>query len=131
MARGAEAHAAMVASADLRLAEAGVPNPPRHADISRSDLSSLFIQTRGVLKKELTAQLRTARGMRRPKSHNAKSGQPIDYKRCCTDRLKAHVEAWHCRDWDWQYAITQDGIKRYRATPHTISRGTPCENVIA
>ena len=39
MARGAEAHAAMVAAADLRLAEAGVPNPPRHADISRSDLS--------------------------------------------------------------------------------------------
>src|SRR6516225_4813148 len=33
------------------------------------------IQTRGVLKKELTAQLRTARRMRRPKSHNAKSGQ--------------------------------------------------------
>src|SRR6516225_3808689 len=29
---------------------------------------SLFIQTRGVLKKELTAQLRTARRMRRPKS---------------------------------------------------------------
>src|SRR5262249_60229685 len=39
MARGAEARAAMVAGADLRLAEAGVPNPPRHADISRSDLS--------------------------------------------------------------------------------------------
>src|SRR6516164_3619507 len=36
---------------------------------------SLFIQTRGVLKKELTAQLRTARRMRRPKSHNAKRGQ--------------------------------------------------------
>ena len=36
---------------------------------------SLFIQTRGVLKKELTAQLRTERRMRRPKSHNAKSGQ--------------------------------------------------------
>jgi len=36
---------------------------------------SLFIQTRGVLKKELTAHLRTARLMRRPKSHNAKSGQ--------------------------------------------------------
>src|SRR5271167_276838 len=67
MARGAEARAAMVAGAGLRLAEAGVPNPPRHA--------SLFIQTRGVLKKELTAQLRTARRMRRPKSHNAKSGQ--------------------------------------------------------
>src|ERR1700726_2841569 len=39
MARGAEARAAMVAAADLRLAEAGVPNPPKHADISRSDLS--------------------------------------------------------------------------------------------
>src|SRR5450755_1425081 len=36
---------------------------------------SLFIQTRGVLKKELTAHLRTARRIRRPKSHNAKSGQ--------------------------------------------------------
>jgi IS30 family transposase len=36
---------------------------------------SLFIQTRGVLKKELTAHLRTARRMRRPKGHNAKSGQ--------------------------------------------------------
>ena len=36
---------------------------------------SLFIQTRGVLKKELTAHLRTARRMRRPKSHNTKSGQ--------------------------------------------------------
>ena len=75
MARGAEARAAMVAGADLRLAEAGVPNPPRHADISRSVYRSLFIQTRGVLKKELTAQLRTARRMRHPKSHNAKSGQ--------------------------------------------------------
>src|SRR5262245_10322267 len=32
---------------------------------------SLFIQTRGVLKKELAAHLRTARRMRRPKSHNA------------------------------------------------------------
>src|SRR5262250_3264911 len=36
---------------------------------------SLFIQTRGVLKKELAAYLRTARRMRRPKSHNTKSGQ--------------------------------------------------------
>src|SRR2546423_8837100 len=39
MARGAEACAAMVARADLRLAEAAVPDRPRHADISRSDLS--------------------------------------------------------------------------------------------
>jgi IS30 family transposase len=36
---------------------------------------SLFVQTRGVLKKELTAHLRTRRQMRLPKSHNAKSGR--------------------------------------------------------
>src|SRR3984885_14039292 len=38
-ARGAEARAAMVAGTDLRLAEAEVLNRPRHADISRSDIS--------------------------------------------------------------------------------------------
>ena len=51
---------------------------PAHQDMQISHEAiyrSLFIQTRGVLKKELTAQLRTARRMRRPKSHNAKSGQ--------------------------------------------------------
>jgi len=36
---------------------------------------SLFVQTRGVLKKELTADLRTRRQMRLPKSHNAESGR--------------------------------------------------------
>ena len=36
---------------------------------------SLFIQTRGVLKKELTAQLRTARQMRHAKGGKAKNGQ--------------------------------------------------------
>jgi IS30 family transposase len=36
---------------------------------------SLFVQTRGVLKKELTAHLRTRRQMRLPKGHNAKSGR--------------------------------------------------------
>jgi IS30 family transposase len=35
---------------------------------------SLFVQTRGVLKRELTAHLRTRRQMRLPKSHNAESG---------------------------------------------------------
>ena len=51
---------------------------PTHQDMQISHKAiyrSLFIQTRGVLKKELTAQLRTARRMRRPKNHNAKSGQ--------------------------------------------------------
>ena len=36
---------------------------------------SLFVQTRGVLKKELTAHLRTSRQMRLPKRHNVQSGQ--------------------------------------------------------
>ena len=36
---------------------------------------SLFVQTRGVLKKELTAHLRTRRQMRLPKSHNTGSEQ--------------------------------------------------------
>ena len=36
---------------------------------------SLFVQTRGVLKKELTAHLRTSRRMRLPKRHNVQSGQ--------------------------------------------------------
>ena len=51
---------------------------PTHQDMQISHEAiyrSLFIQTRGVLKKELSAQLRTARRIRRPKSHNAKSGQ--------------------------------------------------------
>ena len=43
--------------------------------LTKRYIAPFFIQTRGVLKKELTAQLRTARRMRRPKNHNAKSGQ--------------------------------------------------------
>src|SRR6476661_6112375 len=46
---------------------------PTHQDMQISHEAiyrSLFIQTRGVLKKELSAQLRTARRMRHPKSHN-------------------------------------------------------------
>jgi IS30 family transposase len=46
---------------------------PTHQDMQISHEAiyrSLFIQTRGVLKKELTAQLCTARRMRHSKSHN-------------------------------------------------------------
>jgi IS30 family transposase len=41
---------------------------------------SLFVQTRGVLRKELTAHLRTRRQMRLPKGHNTRSrrGQILD-----------------------------------------------------
>ena len=65
----------MVAGADLRLAEAGVPTHQDMQIFHEAIYRSLFIQTRGVLKKELTAQLRTARRMRHPKSHNGTSGQ--------------------------------------------------------
>src|SRR6267378_2630942 len=40
---------------------------------------SLFVQTRGVLKKELTAQLRTRRQMRHAKGGKAKNGQGHTY----------------------------------------------------
>jgi IS30 family transposase len=53
---------------------------------------SLFIQTRGVLKKELTAQLRTARRMRRPKGHNAKSGQGHILDMVCIRERPAEIE---------------------------------------
>src|SRR6516164_7219731 len=42
MARCAEARTAVVAGADLRLAEAATPCRPRHADIARNDLSQSF-----------------------------------------------------------------------------------------
>ena len=46
--------------------------PPRHADIHEAIYRSLFVQTRGVLKKELTAQLRTRRQMRHARGGKAK-----------------------------------------------------------
>ena len=39
---------------------------------------SLFIQTRGVLKKQLLAHLRTARQMRQAKGGTTKKGQIVD-----------------------------------------------------
>ena len=75
MARRAEARTAVVAGADLRLAEAATPCRPRHADIARKRIHrSLLIQTRGVLKKQLMVHLRTARQMRQAKGGNTKSG---------------------------------------------------------
>ena len=66
---------AVVAGADRQLAEAATPYRPRHADITHETIyRSLFIQTRGVLKKQLMAHLRTARQMRQAKGGNTKSG---------------------------------------------------------
>ena len=75
MVRGAEACAAMVARAVLRLAEAAVPDRPSMRISYEAIYRSLFVQTRGVLKKELTAQLRTRRQMRYAKGGKAKNGQ--------------------------------------------------------
>ena len=76
MARGAEARAVMVAAADLRLADSRSSQPTKTCRYLTEPMSDpVFIQTRSVLKEELSAQLRTARRMRHPKSHNAKSGQ--------------------------------------------------------
>jgi IS30 family transposase len=63
----------MVAGADLWLAEAAISCRPRRAS-HEAIYRSLFIQTRGVLKKELMAQLRTARQMRQAKGGTTKSG---------------------------------------------------------
>jgi IS30 family transposase len=63
----------MVAEADLRLAEtfpADQGMQVSHETIYRS----LFIRTRGVLKKELMAHLRTARQMRQAKGGTTKNG---------------------------------------------------------
>jgi len=69
MARRAEARTPVVAGADLWLAEATIPCRPRHASIHETIYRSLFIQTRGVPKKELMAHLRTARQMRPPSAY--------------------------------------------------------------
>src|SRR6516162_4806670 len=75
MARGAEARAAIVARADLRLAEAGVRNPPRHANISRSDLSQSLHPDPRRAEEGADGAIAHCGRMRRPKGHNAKSGQ--------------------------------------------------------
>ena len=65
----------MVAAADLRLAEAGVPNPPRHADISRSDLSQPLHPDPRRAEKGAVGAVAYYAADASPKSHNAKSGQ--------------------------------------------------------
>jgi hypothetical protein len=107
MARRAEARTAVVAGADLGLAEAAIPCRPRHADIARNDLSKSLCSDPRRAEETAMAHLRTARQMRQAKGGNAKSGLgqivdtisirekplPIDYKRCCTDRLRPPSKA--------------------------------------
>ena len=75
MARRAEARTAVVAGADLRLAEAATACRPRHADIARNDLSkSLYSDPRRAEEAADGVHLRTARQMRQAKGGNTKSG---------------------------------------------------------
>jgi IS30 family transposase len=74
MARRAEARTAVVAGADLRLAEAQLPADQGMQISHETIYQSLFIQARGVLKKQLMAHLRAARQMRQAKGGNTKSG---------------------------------------------------------
>ena len=72
MARGAEARAAMVARAEISGWLKQQFPTDRDMRISHEAIyRSLFVQTRGVLKKELTAQLRTRRQMRHAKGGKA------------------------------------------------------------
>ena len=63
MARRAEARTAVVAGADLRLAEATIPCRPRHADIARNDLSKSALSPLAQGEKSECAS-RKARGRR-------------------------------------------------------------------
>ena len=74
MARRAEARTAVVAGADLRLAEAATPCRPRHADIARNDLSKSLYSDPRRAEETLMVHLRTARQMRQAKGGNTKSG---------------------------------------------------------
>lgn len=65
----------MVTGADLWLAKREFLTDQDMQISHEAIYRSLFVQTRGVLKKELTAHLRTRRQMRLPKSHNAGNGQ--------------------------------------------------------
>src|SRR5262245_46188193 len=75
MARGAKACAAMVARADRRLAEAAVPDRPRHADISRSDLSQSLCSDARRAEEGADGTVAYKQQMRHAKGGKAKNGQ--------------------------------------------------------
>ena len=63
----------LVTGADLEEAARTVPEEPADACVPRSELPrSLFIQTKGELKRELTAHLRSGRQARKPHTGRAK-----------------------------------------------------------
>src|ERR1700751_3970239 len=57
----------MVASADRRLAEAGLSHQPEMQVSHETIYRTLFVQSRGALRRELTRYLRTGRVIRRPR----------------------------------------------------------------
>ena len=73
-----EARIGLVARADSRLLKRAYPED-EHSQVSHETIyRSLYVQARGVLKKELIRHLRSKRTMRRPRRAGAKRGQIVD-----------------------------------------------------
>ena len=53
---------------------------------------SLFVQSRGALRKDLTGHLRTGRTMRKPRAQAARPGPPAG-RRCGTSSRSANAHA--------------------------------------
>ena len=65
----------VVTAADRRLAEATYPDDPEMQVSHETIYRTLFIQSRGALRKELTAHLRTGRVIRRPQGTRLPDGR--------------------------------------------------------
>ena len=65
----------MVAAADCRLAEVEFPDDPNMHVSHESIYRTLFLQSRGALRRELTAYLRTGRAIRHPKGRRIPDGR--------------------------------------------------------
>ena len=67
--------APVVTAADRRLAEGHLSRRPGDAGVARDIYRTLFVQSRGALRKELTAYLRTGRVIRRPQGVRLPDGR--------------------------------------------------------
>ena len=64
-----------------------------HYQVSHETIyRSLYVQARGVLKKELIRHLRSKRTMRRPRRAGDKRGQIVDLCRSASDRQRLKIE---------------------------------------
>ncbi len=65
----------VVPAADRRLAQGDLSQRPGDAGVAREHLPHLYVQSRGALRRELTAYLRTGRVIRRPKGARLPDGR--------------------------------------------------------